>query len=467
LSGNYKIGIHRIPAEPLIRGLGNVWPISGWIDGDLDQIESVRIDINGAESNLLEVFRIQNKMEDIDFFGVPLLPNYFHFVHFINSNDFNENTLDISIQIKDRSGRQQFNFATLQVIDHIPINPDNFNSAKVAICMTTYNPKIALFKKQIESIVNQSETSWYLIINDDCSDPDIFEAINDIVSHDDRITVFQNESNLGFYHNFERCLNRIHLQFEYVALADQDDFWYPTKLASLIQNLHSNVLIYNDMKIQSETGEIFSNTFWNNRSNHYKSLSTLFLANTVTGSAALFKSRLLLKLLPFPERLGNAFHDHWMALTAAVEDGLAYLDQVNQNYIQHNTNVTGYGQFNQIDLRQSTMSLLSLQRMKASVAIDGSSEKNQLFIRNNIKVYFDAYLRRKLQYEILLVRHPLGSRKRLDRIFKTKKKAIKELLTLHWKIYQNKWMTNNAELSYINAIEVMKQISVNFNKDLE
>ena len=98
------------------------------------------------------------------------------------------------------------------------------------------------------------------------------------------------------------------------------------------------------------------------------------------------------------------------------------------------------------------------------MSLDGNFEKNKTFVKNNLKVYFDAYLRRKLQYHILKERFPEGGRKALDKIFMTKNKATSHLLLLHLKIYQNDWMTNNAELSYINAIEVIKKMRVNLKR---
>ena len=467
MSSLYKISIHREHNQPLVRGQGNVWPISGSITGDLKSITGVELKINNHLVSPNELFELKHEIENIDFFRTTLLPNCYHFCHFISSKKFPDDQLQISIVIKTSKECYEYPFLSQKIIPEIEVPPATIAPAKVAICMATYNPDPALFKRQVDSIINQTESDWRLVINDDGSNTEIFEHIKSVASTDNRISVFSNDENLGFYYNFEACLNRIHYQFEYIALADQDDEWYPTKLQILLQEINSNQLIYNDMEIIGTDNSIISESFWKHRTNHYTNLSALFLANTVTGSASLFKSSLLSKILPLPSRIGNAFHDHWIGLVAASSNGLKYLDEVQQSYIQHGNNVTGYGRFKEIRLIKSTLSFLSLQRMKTVVSWDREQEKQMKFVKNNIKVYFDAYLRRKLQYAIIIERFPDGRRKSLDRIFGNRNKAIQHLLLLHWKVYKNDWMTNNAELSYVNALEVMKKFSVKFKPGIE
>ncbi len=444
-----------------------MWPVSGWIEGDLRSIQNIQIRINNSEVPLLELFEVPHEVDGIDFFGAPIQPDRFHFCHYIPSDLHPEDVLEVVLVVYSDEGQIDLPFTTLSIIENVVEAPDILPSAKVAICMATYNPSLDLFKKQIESILNQTEKSWHLIINDDCSTSEKIQYIQTIVGDDPRVSIFRNDKNVGFYHNFETCLYRIHRQFEFVALADQDDVWFPNKLSNLIEGIGNNWLIYNDMEILGPDNSLISKTFWNQRSNHYKNFTSLMLANTVTGSASLFRTEMLSKLLPFPVKLGNAFHDHWMAVTAAIDNQLAYQDEVLQSYIQHNDNVTGYGQFKEIRIGKSTLSLLSLQRMKIGVHRITNTYKNKKFVRNNLKVYFDGYMRRKLQYEILILRQPHCHRKAMEKIFHDQDKAVKYLLSLHWKFYKNKWMTNNAELAYLNAIEVMKKLRFTINHNVE
>lgn len=451
----YTVGLYEVIGKPLVIGNGTVWPISGYIEGPIDQIRRIRLHINGKSKKPDICFTVPFEVDGIQFFGQSLQPHRIHFCHLIIAKNKTPH-LEVSIRLLDTTAdheifihRQQATPAYLHPLKSVP-------NARVAICMTTYNPKMELFRRQIESIKSQTMKSWQLVISDDCSNEATFHQIQELIKHEPNMHLFRNEKNLGFYYNFEKILSFIGDQFDFVALSDQDDLWHSDKLQRLLEEIGSSELIYHDMLIKDPEGNLISKTFWNHRTNHYMSQSALMIANTVSGSATLFRQKLIKKILPFPIRIGNAFHDHWMAMCASIDHRIAYVNEALQDYIQHDSNVTGHGRFRPIRVHESTLSLLSLQRMKLSLNLSPSKESHGDFIQNNIKVYFDAYMRRRLAYKILCLRHPHWHNKRLDKIFKSNNKSIAQLLKLHLHIYSNNWKTNNAELSYINAIEVMK-----------
>ena len=214
---------------------------------------------------------------------------------------------------------------------------------RVAICMTTYNPPIELFARQIESIRNQTHTNWVCLISDDHSDLKIFKQIQEITSQDERFVVVRNDTNLGFYRNFERCLHLVPREVSFVALCDQDDFWHPDKLETLIAHFKPHTtLVYSDMNIVDERGRIISPTYWTVRPNNYTNLASLLIANTITGAASMFPRTLLDDLLPFPERLGDMFHDHWIGAMALALGEIRYVDRPLYDYVQHSNNVVGH-----------------------------------------------------------------------------------------------------------------------------
>lgn len=225
----------------------------------------------------------------------------------------------------------------------LPGNVDKNNL--LVICMATYNPKRQQFERQVESIVNQDYENWICIVNDDCSSVAKKRYIKEVVSADERFFFFENPVNLGFYHNFEKCLERVPAYAKYVALADQDDFWYPDKLRRCIEAVKGSIqLVYCDMKIVDESGEVKAATFWNTRKNYYQSkdIDLLCIKNTVTGAASVFRASLLDIVLPFPQRSGNVFHDHWIAVVAAASGGIEYIDDALYEYVQSDVNVIGY-----------------------------------------------------------------------------------------------------------------------------
>ena len=77
---------------------------------------------------------------------------------------------------------------------------------KIAIVLATYNPNLEYFKKQIESIKNQSYQNWICHIVDDCSQIEYQIAIQKIIAEDSRFICHFHDQNLNHYYNFERGL---------------------------------------------------------------------------------------------------------------------------------------------------------------------------------------------------------------------------------------------------------------------
>ncbi len=217
------------------------------------------------------------------------------------------------------------------------------DSAKVAICMATYNPPMELFKNQIRSLIDQVHKNWICIINDDHSRPEIFDQITSLIGRDERFFVFRNEDRLGHYNNFEASLQRVPENVDFIAFCDQDDEWYPEKLSKSLEAFHTDndMLVYCDMDIVDQNKNKIANTFWTNRKNNYTSLEVLIFANTVTGAASIFRASLLKEILPFPEKLGDVYHDHWVACVALVKGNIQYIDEPLYAYNQHLNNAYG------------------------------------------------------------------------------------------------------------------------------
>lgn len=218
---------------------------------------------------------------------------------------------------------------------------------RVAVCMATHNPPLTLFAEQIRSIAQQDHANFVCLITDDDSTDDTFAKMQSIVGGDPRFTLIRNDQRLGFYRNFEACLSRVPADADFVALADQDDRWFPDKLSSLLAAFDGDAdvqLAYSDCRLVDEHGKVLADSYWTRRGNNWTDLSTMFIANTVTGAASLFRADLLDDVLPFPDRLGEAYHDQWIGLAAMVKGRLAYVGRPLYDYTQHGANVIGVSQ---------------------------------------------------------------------------------------------------------------------------
>lgn len=214
---------------------------------------------------------------------------------------------------------------------------------RVAILMATYNPPPHLFARQIDSLRQQTVSDWVCLIQDDGSSETSRREMTAVIGTDPRFRLFEAPDHAGVYLNFERLLRRAPTEAVYIALADQDDDWHPDKLETQVRAIEETGanLVYSDMRLVSDKGEILSNTFWFKRQNNATDLEVLLLVNTVTGAAALFRRELLDDILPFPPAFDATYHDWWIALVALSAGTIAYIDRPLHDYTQHAANAVG------------------------------------------------------------------------------------------------------------------------------
>jgi Glycosyl transferase family 2 len=218
----------------------------------------------------------------------------------------------------------------------------------VAISMATYEPPLDLFRRQLESIRAQTHRRWVCVISDDCTGPERFAAMTRELEDDPRFVVSRSPRRLGFYANFERALSLAPREADYVAMADQDDLWHPDKLETLLRELGGAKLVYSDARIVATDGSLVSDTYWAERTNNHTDLSSLLMANSVTGAASLFPRELLDSALPFPPAQFSHFHDHWVGLTALSLGDIAFVDRPLYDYVQHGGAVLGHAAANRM-----------------------------------------------------------------------------------------------------------------------
>ena len=224
-----------------------------------------------------------------------------------------------------------------------PAPPDPTGEPLVAICLATHNPDPGFFAEQIESLRRQTHRRWTCIVCDDDSAPDRWGAITATIGDDARFQLVRCSERAGHYGNFARALAHVPRDAAYVALADQDDVWYPDKLARTLAAFTSETtLVYGDLDVVARDGAKIASTYWTTRRNNYTDLASLVFANTVTGAASVFRATLLPDVLPFPPRIGEAYADHWIACVALTKGRLGYVDAPLHAYRQHGSNVLGH-----------------------------------------------------------------------------------------------------------------------------
>jgi glycosyltransferase involved in cell wall biosynthesis len=306
--------------------------------------------------------------------------------------------VELAVAVRLASGREQIAaLGRLEVVEadqvlgevSVAVPP---TEGLIAVCMTTFEPNIELLGVQLDSLRAQTDDHWVCVISDDCSSPDRFEQIEQAVAGDRRFTVSRSERRLGFYNNFERALELAPAAAPLIALCDQDDRWYPHKLETLRAGLGKAQLVYSDQRLVTEEGQVLRGTLWEGRRNNHTSLTSLLVANTITGAATLFRREVAELALPFPDAPGLQFHDHWLGLVALASGEISYIERPLYDYVQHSGAVFG----------------------EVSGGSEASTAAPGRFMSRWRAAYFYGYLGLEVQASVLLVRCSarLSARKR-------------------------------------------------------
>jgi glycosyltransferase involved in cell wall biosynthesis len=344
-------GLDKALPDQLIVGRGNVLYLTGWCFHKEQSISQLEVSIYGITQAVatwsLPRSEAESHGQRSGFWALLTVPE-----------QKVEMTVEVELQAHLRDGRRvrvslgQLRLCLQSEAARIEVEaPYPTEGPLVAICMATYDPPLELLQRQMQSIVAQNYHNWICVISDDASRPELLAEIARLAQSDARFVLCPAPHRLGFYHNFERCLTLAPAAAEFIALADQDDYWYPDKLWTLLAHADAaSTLVYSDMRIVNAEGAVLADTYWVTRRNNYTNLTSLLLANTVTGAASLFPRRLLDYALPFPPQVGNLYHDHWLACVARTTGRLKYVQRALYDYTQHAGNVLGHQAAVRMDL---------------------------------------------------------------------------------------------------------------------
>jgi rhamnosyltransferase len=111
-------------------------------------------------------------------------------------------------------------------------------SPSVGVMLTTYNGA-AFVREQLESLLHQVGVSLHVYVFDDGSTDDTLSVLGEFAAdHPGLFSIFENAPGYGGT-GLNICCNLRNVvgDHDYVALADQDDFWLPNKLQRAVEAL--------------------------------------------------------------------------------------------------------------------------------------------------------------------------------------------------------------------------------------
>lgn len=233
---------------------------------------------------------------------------------------------------------------------------------KIGIALAAYRPNPVYFQEQLKSIQEQTFRNWVCVITFDSPLKEV--SSNPLIEpfrKDERFVWIENEKQLGPFRNFEKALEAVGaLNVDAIACSDQDDRWYPDKLAICAQQLEQHPplsLVHSDMHLlRGETRDNGSAWEIEHRGVAQVRLEHLLIRNVVTGASSLFDSKLVGKfksaLLTSIAKNNNMDkslqHDQWLAILASLNGGVYPISKQLFAYRQHEGNIIGVSPFSGI-----------------------------------------------------------------------------------------------------------------------
>lgn len=207
--------------------------------------------------------------------------------------------------------------------------------------MATYNGG-KFIREQIDSIISQMSETDELIISDDGSTDDTLSIIESY--SDERIKIYKHRINKDglsnselIGKNFEFLLGLAKGDFIYIS--DQDDIWMPNKLQVMNDYLKKyDVVICNGTYMcdsECDGTLLYKSSFIYN--NYILRRPTYF------GCCTAFKSELLKKILPFPNRM--PIYDHWIGLICEHYGSCLFIDIPLIKHRLHSNNASSNSNF--------------------------------------------------------------------------------------------------------------------------
>lgn len=213
----------------------------------------------------------------------------------------------------------------------------------VSILLAVYKPNEKWLIEQLISLNEQTYTNLELIVYDDCPEYPIEEQLFYEYITNFNFKIIRGKENMGSNIAFEE-LTKVG-NGEYFAYCDQDDIWEEDKILLMMRDFNNQdvTLVCCDLSIIDENSKKTHESICDIRKRIiYKSGyglgKDLLISNFVTGCAMIVKKDIALKAVPFLEEL---VHDNWIAIIAALEGKIEFLNKRLVRYRQHNNNQTG------------------------------------------------------------------------------------------------------------------------------
>jgi len=201
----------------------------------------------------------------------------------------------------------------------------------ISVCIATYNGELFI-RKQLISILKQLGKKDEIIISDDFSTDSTLEIVRSF--KDKRIRIYSNTRFKSLIFNFENAIK--HAKGDIIFLSDQDDIWVDDKVTDYLKKLEFADFVFSNVSL-IDVNDLIVTTKLITKIPFYSFFHVIFF-NHIIGSTIAIKKRIIVKALPFPQRI--PMHDQWLAVMAAYYGKIEYIDKPLLLYRRHSGNAS-------------------------------------------------------------------------------------------------------------------------------
>jgi len=223
----------------------------------------------------------------------------------------------------------------------------------ISVALCTWNGSRWL-GEMLRSLEHQERLPDELVVQDDASTDDTARLVEEFSQRAPfPVKLEVNPVRIGSTRNFaaalERCTGHV------IALADQDDIWYPAKLARLAEEFSADptvTMAFSNADLVDEQSRPLHRRLWQTRRvdrilrNHAVVPAELFARRPLTtGCTMAVRRRAIDAALPFPSALADdespMRHDRWISLVAAAVGTVRALPEPLLAFRVHPSQETG------------------------------------------------------------------------------------------------------------------------------
>lgn len=312
----------------------------------------------------------------------------------------------------------------------------------VTILMAIYNGEQYL-KEQLDSLKNQTDKRWRLIVRDDGSSDNSVQILKEFSkSVDNEVLIYSNNPPSGSAkNNFAKLINDA-LDADYIMFSDQDDVWKKDKIKLSMDKMKKfeekygkniPILVHGDLEVVNDNMKVISSSMFKYSDIRPRaSLMQLLIQNNVTGCTMLINKSLcngIAKAVCSPDVI---MHDYLAAIYAKTFGKTVFINKPLVSYRQHSKNSIG--------AKANKNALYLIKRLsKGKVNYRAQMQKSQKQAVFFLKVY-GRQMRKKIpsEFEKFVLYSKLYRIPHYGRIrfyFATgawKKGAVRKIMQLLW-----------------------------------